>query len=337
MLWLWSGRERDIGTLEFCKNNVIVLIAVKFRGSWQERQILDVDTLALPQRGRRAKIEFWLPLVFYLFAVLNFFTVIPQSWTALKQQNSDWQKEHIARPAATSDREKAGSMLAVSSWLVICYSLKHSLKHYAQGSVSKLPPKLLMNIALLGVRLGYGVASAWIWDLSVFQYGVHTAWPFGLGFAPILLILVVFNIAGLTEDNEDAVLIQQRISRGKLHNAELRITNKPNWWQKNLKDKYASDDQRLENMVNEVDSKSRRRKERDIELGPIPVVNHSHPEDPFSDEALPPSESSNTSGVKSRTKERMQSGTSSRTDMTGTTVTRDGGPPSRTIRSMLDV
>lgn len=320
-----------------------MLIAVIYRGSWQERQILDADPLALPHGGQRVKIEFWLPLVFYLFAVLNFFTVIPQSWTALKQQNSNWQKENYARPAATSAREKAGAMLAVSAWLVICFSLKHSFQHYVRGSLSKLPPKLLISISLLGIRLGYGVASAWMWDLSIFQYGVQAAWPFGLGYAPILLILVAFNTAGFTEDNEDAVLIQQRISRGRVQNAELRITNKPNWWQKNLKDTYVSDDQRLESMVNEIDNKSRRRRERDIELGPIPVLNHSESEDPFSDETMPIGESSNTSAVKPQTSERVQSETSSRTDVTGTTFPRNSSErsaanaPYRPVRSMLDV
>jgi Protein of unknown function (DUF2434) len=40
------------------------------RGSWQERQICDRDPVLLPQDDRRGKTEFWMPLVFYLFAWL---------------------------------------------------------------------------------------------------------------------------------------------------------------------------------------------------------------------------------------------------------------------------
>ena len=40
------------------------------RGSWQERQLHDVDPFALRQDDRRSKVEFYLPLIFYLFAWL---------------------------------------------------------------------------------------------------------------------------------------------------------------------------------------------------------------------------------------------------------------------------
>jgi len=40
------------------------------RGSWQERQICDQDPFLLPQDDRRGKKEFFMPLIFYLFAWL---------------------------------------------------------------------------------------------------------------------------------------------------------------------------------------------------------------------------------------------------------------------------
>lgn len=45
-------------------------VADDSRGSWQERQIYDRDPFHLPQDDRRSKVEFYLPLVFYLFAWL---------------------------------------------------------------------------------------------------------------------------------------------------------------------------------------------------------------------------------------------------------------------------
>lgn len=40
------------------------------RGSFLERQLVDEDTFAFKQDDKRAKIEFYVPLVFYLFAFL---------------------------------------------------------------------------------------------------------------------------------------------------------------------------------------------------------------------------------------------------------------------------
>jgi hypothetical protein len=40
------------------------------RGSWQERQIYDQDPFSLPQDDARGKKEFYMPLIFYLFAWL---------------------------------------------------------------------------------------------------------------------------------------------------------------------------------------------------------------------------------------------------------------------------
>ena len=40
------------------------------RGSWQERQLYDQDPNALRQNDRRSREEFYMPLIFYLFAWL---------------------------------------------------------------------------------------------------------------------------------------------------------------------------------------------------------------------------------------------------------------------------
>ena len=43
---------------------------VRHWGSWQERQMVDRDAFSLPQEGTRDRKEFWMPLIFYLFAFL---------------------------------------------------------------------------------------------------------------------------------------------------------------------------------------------------------------------------------------------------------------------------
>jgi hypothetical protein len=48
----------------------IVWESVRHWGSWQERQKIDPNPFALKQDDRRGTVEFYIPLVFYLFAFL---------------------------------------------------------------------------------------------------------------------------------------------------------------------------------------------------------------------------------------------------------------------------
>ena len=327
----------------------VILTAILCRGSWQERQLYDLDPFTFPHDDQHTEIQFWLSLVFYLFAFLNFFMVIPQSWTAVQKQNTDWQKEHVAQPIATSARQKAGAVFAMGAWLAICYSLWHSLKHYTHMHWRKYPAKLLIIIALLALRLGYGLVSAWNWNISIFQIGVQVGWPFGLGYAPLLLIIAVLEVAGFLEENEDKMIIQQRIERGRSYDEELSITKKPSWWQKNFKDRYMSDEQRLRNMTGEIGGgrATPRRIERNIEMKNTTARNGSDgttPEDPFQDEIL--HNGANQGSKTSRLQAPRKIGNdamSDRTDMTGTTLKQDVGgrstqaQPQQMIRSMLDV
>jgi hypothetical protein len=323
------------------------------RGSWQERQIVDRDIYGLPQDDRRSKVEFYLPLVFYLFAWMNFFMTIPRSWTPLQKQNTPEQKENIARPSATGAREKAGAILAAIAWIVICVSLNHSLKHYkprAVGVFNKItaffrdcPLKIVLALILLAIRIGYGIASAWIWDLSIFQDGVQVGWPFGLGYAPILLIIVVFEIAGFVEQNEDKVIQQQRRARGQMYDQELGIVQKPSWWSRNWAARYQTDEQKLKNMTRETGGgrPTGRRMAENIELGNMNIRNRSRsrpPGDPFRDQS-PQSSVSNARLTVGRTDSDTASTRTGATQLTGRTLTTDNpesAPPQR-IRSMLDI
>lgn len=325
------------------------------RGSWQERQIVDREPFLLRQDDKRSKVEFWLPLIFYLFAWLNFFMTIPRSWTPLQKQNTPEQKEDVARPAATGPREKAGAILAVVAWFVIVASLHHSLQNYKPRTVgffSKInafcrdcPTKLFITIILLAVRLGYGVASAWLWDTSIFKDDVAIGWPFGLGYGTILLIIIVFEVAGFMEENEDKKIIQQRRERGQAYDQELGITQKPHWWSRNWGDRYKTDEQRLRGMTSEVGGgrPTTRNVNQNIELGNMNIRNRSRsrpPEDPFRDQS--PASVANARLTVNPTDSDAAStttGNSGATGMTGQTLTTQNvadAQPQR-IRSMLDV
>ncbi|KAF2121984.1 hypothetical protein BDV96DRAFT_640053 [Lophiotrema nucula] len=338
--------------------------ATRHWGSWQERQICDADIYGLPTDDKRAKTEFYLPLVFYLFAWLNFFMTIPRSWTAIQKQNTPEQKYDIARPAATGPREKAGAILAAVAWGIIVFSLHHSLKHYKpkeKGLWAKIggfcrdcPTKLFVNIILLAIRVAYGIASAWMWELSIFQDDVVIGWPFGLGYGPILLIIAVFELAGFIEENEDKVIIRQRRERGAVDDAALGIVKKPHWWNRNWAERYKSDDERLRSMAvgSEVGGgrPTTRRIQESVEMGNMNIRNRSRSrpgEDPFRDPSREPSVA--TGGATGAVAEsRMQptradsdqaSTMTGATGMTGQTLTGDPAqsPPPQRIRSMLDV
>jgi hypothetical protein len=55
--------------------------AVRHWGSWKERQFIDPNPFALRQDDRRAKFEFYAPLVFYAFLWLVCFT-LPPTWSS---------------------------------------------------------------------------------------------------------------------------------------------------------------------------------------------------------------------------------------------------------------
>lgn len=328
----------------------IVWEATRHWGSWQERQICDRDPVLLPQDDRRGKTEFWMPLVFYLFAWLNFFMVIPRSWTPIEKQHSPDQQDAVARPSATDTREKAGAILAALAWLVICFSLRHSLYHYkprATGIWNKFnsfchycPTKLFLSIIILAVRVAYAIASAWVWEISIFKYNANPGWPFGLGFGTTLLIILVLEIAGYVEENEDKVLIEQRRERGRSADRELGLVKKPNWWSKSHGDSHLTDEQRLRNLTTEIGGgrPTGGNITANLELGNMGTLRNRSRDrpayDPFTDENPQDSITRDRHTI-TRTE---SDNSSTMTGVTGTstrTLTENAQP--QTIRSMLDV
>lgn len=230
-------------TLMFPGTIACVWEATRHWNSWQERQLCDADCFALQPHDLRSKKEFYMPLVFYLFDWLVFFMTIPRPWSAMQKQRSPPQSEIVARPMATDVRFKAGSLLAFGALVVICYCLRHSMKQYHRPRQQKLnvllstfrylPSKLVLGILVLSVRIGYAVVSAWKWSISPYRVDTGIVWFYGLGYGPALLLLLSFNIYGFIEENDDRILISQRVRRNRTADRELGITSrKPSWWSK---------------------------------------------------------------------------------------------------------
>ncbi|KAK4198326.1 hypothetical protein QBC40DRAFT_205255 [Triangularia verruculosa] len=214
--------------------------AVRHWGSWMERQFIDPDPYALRDDDRRSQVEFYLPLVFYLFWWLNFFMIIPRNWTPIQHQRYPEQVIIEAEPAATDARFKAAGFLLFVCWCLTVFSLRHSIKHYRprnRGIINRfvgfirmtpLRFKLLIPIAL--VVPVYQELCAWKFEYSPLNLAGNRAAIFAGGYVPALLILYIQVIFGFINENEDKELKRQRIVRNQQLDQEMGIVQKPSWW-----------------------------------------------------------------------------------------------------------
>jgi hypothetical protein len=290
---------------------------------------------------------------------------IPRSWGKLEKQHSPQQQAAIAEPSGTDARFKAGGIIAALGFFVILWSLQHSMHHYKQhrrgiwpaiqNYLRNCPPKLLLAIAILGVRLAYGVYMPWHWDTSIFKYDSSPVLYYGAGYAPSFLIIVIFNIWGFIDENEDKALIKQRRARGQIADSELGIVKRPHWWRK--ANYGLSDEQRLRNLTTEVGggrptaarvsaNVELMNIRRDSQLSSAPAIGLRQRsrdrarDDPFRDHSPA---SSAEEGLRPHMQHRPSSLASNTTDasavtgMTGVTLTESINRPPQQIRSMLDI
>ncbi|PGH18643.1 hypothetical protein AJ80_04390 [Polytolypa hystricis UAMH7299] len=335
--------------------------SVRHWGSWQERQICDRDTFAFEAGSSRERQEFWLPLMFYLFAFLDFFMTIPRSWSAIPKQRSFEQTLAEAKPAATDARFKVGSILAIVCWVITCYSLGHSMYRYRERPRTKLmaslfylvaaPPKFILVQILSAIRIGFNIASSFNWDISPLRFDGNSGFIYGLGYTPILLILIIFNLFGWLDPNEDRALIEQRKERGRMLDAELGIDadkRKPTWWRR-LRPGYVntaglSAEQRLRVLTSDIGGgqPTQYSLEQAVEMGHIgrkDLGTYKDQESPKSE--TNPFSDNNAQGFDasapvagSRTTRMHSDAGSQFTISSGETLA--AGPPQR-IRSMLDI
>jgi hypothetical protein len=191
---------------------------------------------------------------------------IPRSWTAIEEQHSPSQTLAVARPAASDVRFKAGGFLALAAWVVIGYSLHHSLKHYRQRAKTLIDPAVntnnslrnpILGLCVSAVSVGYVIAGTWVWSVSPLNAEVSNGWLFGLGYAPALLILIICNIIGHIHTNDDKALSMQRHHRERTINQELgigRSIKKPTWWSKMSGDHHRilSPEERLRRLTYDI-------------------------------------------------------------------------------------
>ncbi|PFH58964.1 hypothetical protein XA68_12981 [Ophiocordyceps unilateralis] len=217
--------------------------AVRHWGSWLERQYVDPNPFVYRQDDRRAMVEFWLPLWFYFWVWMNFFLVIPRGWGFVEKQRSPEQTQVVAIPTATGGRFKGGGFCLFIAWLIIIYSLRHSIHHYkprnrgilnrAIGLVRVVPLRFILMIPLCLALIAYQVLISFDWEFSVLRFeGMVIPVVFAWGYGPTLLIVFIQIVYGFVTPNEDKELLRQRRERGDEVNRELGIVKRPAWWRR---------------------------------------------------------------------------------------------------------
>ncbi|MCJ1287830.1 hypothetical protein MMC26_007182 [Xylographa opegraphella] len=317
----------------------VVWEEVRHWGSWQERQAYDQDPFSLPQNDKRSRKEFFMPLIFYLFAWLNFFLNIPRNWGGFDAQSSAEEIDITARPLATDVRFKMGAISALAAWCIICWALQHAIHYYkprnrgafksSVGLIRQTPIRFLLTIPLLLIVIGYTLSASFLWELHPGNIAASVGWLYGLGYSPTFLILIINEVDGFMRRNEDRELIDQRMSRGLAIDAEIGFprARKPWWWQK-AEDRFLTPEQRLKALTTEIGGgpATSRNIQRNVELGILPVRRPEDDEEPFRDQearsgtafAIGDSDSDSGQSVSQRT--------------TSTTASRP-----QQVKSMLDV
>ncbi|KAH6614431.1 hypothetical protein B0J18DRAFT_469544 [Chaetomium sp. MPI-SDFR-AT-0129] len=220
----------------------LVWEAVRHWGSWMERQFIDPDPFTLRDGDRRSRVEFYLPLLFYLFLWLNFFMIVPRNWGAIELQRYPQQTVEQAAPGATDARFKAGAFLLVACWLVTGFSLRHSIKYYCPrnrgifnriiGFIRFAPLRFLILLPLAAALVAYQALVSFYFEYSPLRVGGPNYAIFPGGYTPSLLILFTQILFGFLNPNEDLELQRQRRVRNQAINREMGITIKPSWWRR---------------------------------------------------------------------------------------------------------
>ncbi|KAH6844579.1 hypothetical protein B0I37DRAFT_165276 [Chaetomium sp. MPI-CAGE-AT-0009] len=220
----------------------IVWEAVRHWGSWMERQFIDPDPFSLRDDDRRSRVEFYLPLLAYLFLWLNFFMIVPRNWTAIQHQRYPQQVIDEAAPTATDTRFKAAAFLLAVCWLITAFSLRHSIKYYCPrnrgifnriiGFVRYTPLRFALIMPLAAAIIAYQALVAFYFEYSPLKVGGLNAAIYAGGYTPALLIVWIQALFGFFNPNEDRELQRQRRVRARALNQEMGIVYKPSWWQR---------------------------------------------------------------------------------------------------------
>jgi hypothetical protein len=203
---------------------------------------------------------------------------VPRNWTPISHQRSPSQSLQVAAPQATDGRFKAGAIFLFLSWLTILFSLLHSMHHYTPRpsplrTLLSTPPAFLLTLPLSLTIVAYQFLAAFSFAHSPLNLVADPAIIYGLGWAPIVLIFIIHEVAGYTHPNEDRELIRQRRLRGQELDREMGYTRKPPWWRRLNGNHNLTVQQALARNAQEVSGAPRSTDgsaKDDVEMSPMP-------------------------------------------------------------------
>ena len=265
--------------------------------------------------------------------------IVPRSWSNIEKQRDPQQTAQFAEPTATDIRWKLAAFFLFGGWLTTVFSLYHSIKHYKPrnrvslkrpfGMIRHAPSKFLLTLPISLVMVGYEAACSFKFSISSLNVHPTLSIMYGLGWGSIALVILIYEIYGYVDPNEDRVLIQQRRIRGAEIDQEIGITTKPQWW------RHLKGDNRELNVhdaiarnVNEIGGGrvTTQNMERTIEMGNMPLSKQRESTYPVGDL---------DSGKMAVNLLSLVAEPSDGNDSAGTGVTL--GAQTQVVRSMLDV
>ena len=140
------------------------------------------------------------------------------------------------------------------------------------------------------------------------------------------------NVYGFKEQNEDRILISQRIERGREQDAALGVTRKPGWWSRMHTEHRITPEERQRALA--AENSDHRQASSLLELRPVGAeIRHR---------SRSRSRANNSDGNESqaqiaREEPLAADNDSIRTGLTGQTLTAESQVQAQRVRSMLDV
>ncbi|EWC45042.1 hypothetical protein DRE_06322 [Drechslerella stenobrocha 248] len=177
--------------------------------SFEERKGVDEDFFRYRQDDQRSKIEFYEPLIFYLFNFLTFFLSVLRNWNPIAKSNIE---------VITDARFRAASIFSLLAWGTIVVTIILA-RHYYQPR--KFPWKIPVCLLLIAIRIGFNIGSSFDYSINQLRYQASPAYFYCLGYLPVIMVLLVIIHYGGKEPNEDKELLQLRNSRNALLDQQM--------------------------------------------------------------------------------------------------------------------
>lgn len=179
------------------------------RYSFQERLALSVDQFYFPPEDLRSKVEFYQPMVVYLFIFLCFFLAILRKWEPIRRQFF-WIYEDA--------RFQASAAFGIIALVIMALTFVYGLQNYRLNNPPiKIPLMIIFGI----IHYCYCLAAAVERELSPLRAETSAAYVYPLGYLPVALVIGTLLISSWKEDNEDVVVRKVRQERDAMLGMEM--------------------------------------------------------------------------------------------------------------------